>query len=66
MILTRTEQIWLPPNEKISELCHYSKNLWNEANYKSEQNAFQKWYADGVGGCGLHPMRVNPLGGIIS
>jgi putative transposase len=33
---------------------------------KSEPNAFQKWYADGVGGCGLHPMRVNPLGSIIS
>jgi putative transposase len=33
---------------------------------KSEPKAFQKWYADGVGGCGLHPMRVNLLGGIIS
>jgi putative transposase len=32
---------------------------------KSEPKAFQKWDADGVGGCGLHPIRVNPLGGII-
>ena len=29
----RTEQIWLKPNKVISNLCHLSKNLYNEANY---------------------------------
>ena len=45
MILTRTEQIWLEPNETLSELCHHSKNLWNEANYQVRQEFFLsgKW-----------------------
>ncbi len=33
MNVIRTEQIELNPNDTLSELCHYSKNLWNEANY---------------------------------
>lgn len=43
--MIRTEQIWLNPNETISELCHYSKNLWNEANYTIRQEFFStgKW-----------------------
>jgi putative transposase len=45
MILTRTEQIWLEPNETLSQLCHYSKNLWNEANYQVRQEFIfgHKW-----------------------
>jgi hypothetical protein len=40
MKLIRTEQIWLEPNDTLSELCHYSKNLWNEANYLVRQAFF--------------------------
>jgi putative transposase len=40
MELIRTEQIWLEPNDNLSELCHYSKNLWNEANYQIRQKFF--------------------------
>jgi len=29
----RTEQIWLQPNKTFSNLCHLSKNLYNQANY---------------------------------
>lgn len=45
MELIRTEQIWLDSNEPLSELCHYSKNLWNEANYQVRQEFFAsgKW-----------------------
>lgn len=45
MILIRTEQILLESNETLSELCHYSKNLWNEANYQIRQEFFLsgKW-----------------------
>ncbi len=123
----RTEQIQIEGNNTLSELCHISKNLWNEANYAIRQEFFStgKWIryndldtklksssfidmesiehhdkylgkrftrglfssakgiiihsdvngayniirksdpkafqVDGVGGCGLHPMRVNPL-----
>ena len=32
-VVMRTEQIWLPPNDSISNLCHLSKNLYNQANY---------------------------------
>ncbi len=40
MELTRTEQIWLEPNDILSQLCHFSKNLWNEANYHIRQEFF--------------------------
>jgi putative transposase len=45
MELIRTEQVWLEPNETLSELCHSSKNLWNEANYHVRQDFFMsgKW-----------------------
>ena len=33
MKVTRTEQIWLKPDKVISNLCHLSKNLFNQANY---------------------------------
>lgn len=33
MKVKRTEQIWLRSNKQIGELCHISKNLYNEANY---------------------------------
>lgn len=41
----RTEQIWLSPDDAISGQCHYSKNLWNEANYAVRQEFFLtgKW-----------------------
>jgi len=31
--LNRTEQVWVKGNKTISHLCHFSKNLYNEANY---------------------------------
>ncbi len=31
--IVRTEQIWIEPIDILPELCHTSKNLWNEANY---------------------------------
>lgn len=45
MELIRTEQIRLDSNKTLSELCHYSKNLWNEANYQVRQGFFAsgKW-----------------------
>ena len=33
MKVIRTEQIWIAPNKHISNLCHLSKNLYNQANY---------------------------------
>jgi putative transposase len=41
----RTEQIWLEQNDTLSQLCHFSKNLWNEANYRVRQDFFisGKW-----------------------
>ena len=33
MKVMRTEQIWLHPNENLSNLCHLSKNLFNQGNY---------------------------------
>lgn len=43
--VTRTEQIHLPPNSKLSRLCHQSKNLYNQANYTIRQTLFKtgKW-----------------------
>jgi len=38
--IVRTEQIWIDNEESISilsELCHISKNLWNESNYVVRQ-----------------------------
>jgi putative transposase len=42
---TRTEQIWLEHNDALSQLCHFSKNLWNEANYRVRKDFFSsgKW-----------------------
>jgi putative transposase len=42
---TRTEQIWIEHNDTLSQLCHFSKNLWNEANYRVRQDFFSsgKW-----------------------
>ncbi len=37
---TRTEQIWVEYNDILSQLCHFSKNLWNEANYQVRQELF--------------------------
>ena len=41
----RTEQIWIKENDIIAELCHLSKNLYNEANYTVRQEFFNsgKW-----------------------
>ena len=33
MKLIRTERIWISPSKAISNLCHLSKNLYNQANY---------------------------------
>ena len=45
MRVKRTEQIWLPPDETLSRLCHIAKNLWNEANYYIKQRLREegKW-----------------------
>ncbi len=43
--IVRTEQIWIDNEESISilsELCHISKNLWNESNYVVRQLFTQK------------------------
>ena len=41
----RTERIWLKPTEQLRQLCHVSKNLYNEANYLVRQAYFNqnKW-----------------------
>jgi len=48
MKVTRTEQIWLKEDRTIAELCHISKNLYNEANYIIRQELFKtgKWIRD--------------------
>jgi len=38
--LTRTEQIDIDYNDTLSNLCHISKSLWNEANYFIRQTYF--------------------------
>lgn len=45
MKVIRREQIWLKGNRTIAELCHISKNLYNEANYIIRQELFKtgKW-----------------------
>lgn len=47
-VVYRTEQIWLPPNNIISHLCHLSKNLYNQANYIIKNTEQGNWirYAD--------------------
>ncbi len=40
--ITRTEQIWLENDDILPELCHISKNLWNETNYVVRQLFTQK------------------------
>ena len=37
MKVRRTEQIWIKPNKELSNLCHVSKNLYNESNYAIRQ-----------------------------
>ncbi len=45
IVITRTEQIWIKPHINLSCLCHLSKNLYNESNYKVRQEFFKnrKW-----------------------
>ena len=45
MQVKRTEQIWLPPSDNLSYICHLSKNLFNEGNYIIKQELEQngKW-----------------------
>ena len=45
MNLIRTEQISISATKELSEMCHLSKNLWNEANYLIRQEFFTtgKW-----------------------
>ncbi|WXG42464.1 MAG: transposase [Candidatus Freyarchaeum deiterrae] len=45
MTVTRTEQIHLKPSNILSRLCHYSKNLYNQANYITRQTLLKtgKW-----------------------
>ncbi|MFX0184773.1 MAG: RNA-guided endonuclease InsQ/TnpB family protein [Candidatus Hodarchaeota archaeon] len=38
----RTELIWIPPNLRLRQLCHFSKKLYNEANYLIRQKLFNK------------------------
>ena len=41
--MIRTEQIWLPSDKIISDLCHISKNLYNQGNYIIKQAEKGKW-----------------------
>ena len=45
MKVVRTEQMYLPHTPTLSQLCHNSKNLYNEANYIVRQEMFRagKW-----------------------
>ncbi len=40
--IVRTEQLWIEPTAILSDLCHTSKNLWNESNYVVRQLFTQK------------------------
>ena len=44
-MITRTEQISIKPYQRLSWLCHLSKNLYNESNYMVRQEFFKhkKW-----------------------
>ena len=48
MKIKRTEQIWLKPDKTLSNLCHLSKNLYNQANYIIKNAEKGKWirYSD--------------------
>jgi len=48
MNVTRTDQIWIKGDKTIANLCHISKNLYNEANYVIRQEFFEtgKWIRD--------------------
>ena len=48
MEIIRTEQIWLPPNETLSNLCHLSKNLYNQGNYIIKNAEKGKWIRYGA------------------
>ena len=41
MKFLRAEQIWIKGDENIKELCHLSKNIYNEANYIIRQEFFK-------------------------
>lgn len=47
--LPRTEQIWIKPNDIVSQLCHTAKNLWNEANYIIRQEFINSYKKTGTG-----------------
>ena len=47
--LPRTEQIWIKPNDQLSNLCHISKNLYNEANYIIRQEFIKSYKYTGTG-----------------
>ncbi|MGC8558901.1 MAG: hypothetical protein ACP5NC_07950 [Nitrososphaeria archaeon] len=40
MRVTRTEQVYIRENNTISNLCHISKNLYNQTNYILRQQFF--------------------------
>lgn len=42
MRVFRTERIWLKSKEQLRQLCHMSKNLYNEANYLVRQAYFNQ------------------------
>jgi len=42
MKVKRTEQIYIGENERISKLCHISKNLYNQTNYVLKQQFLKK------------------------
>jgi len=45
MNVNRVERIWMKPNDTIGELCHLSKNLYNQGNYLVRQSLLKnsKW-----------------------
>jgi len=43
MKVTRTEQIWMKGDDTIANLCHLSKNLYNQANYIIKNAEEGKW-----------------------
>jgi len=40
IVTLRTERMWIKGNKRIQELCHISKNLYNQATYISRQEFF--------------------------
>ena len=49
MILVKTEQIHLKQDDDLSSICHYAKNLYNEANYYARQRFFNYGIAPDYG-----------------